>query len=791
MTFKHKLSRRLALLKDRRVVVATAAIAAAAVFACEKPVSLTDPVTSPAARLVVSPKVLTLPLNQVADFMAVGLTSSGDTANVAVSWSVSSGSVTDTSTSGGKHYGRYKAGSGSGKVNVVATGNPGGTSDTAVVTVTPVPVASVTLSPTSASVQVGGTIQLAAVAKDSSGNILAGRAMTWSSSNSLIATVTSAGLATAIAAGTAMITATSEGQSGTAAIAVTNVPVASVTVSPALASVPIAQTLQLTAILKDASGNTLSGRTVTWTSSNTASATVSSSGVVTGVAAGSATVTATSEGQSGTAAITVTIVPVASVTVSPASGSVLVGQTLQLTATLKDASGNTLTGRTVTWTSSNTAWATVSSSGLVTGAAAGAVTITATSEGKSGTAAITVTNVPVASVTVSPASGSVLVGQTLQLTATLKDAGGNILTGRTVTWTSSNTAWATLSSSGVVTGVAAGSVTVTATSEGQSGTAAIIVTNPAGFSPSCQQTAYLRLVEVATANDLHAALDSARAGDQIHLADGTYDANGWGFAVNVSGTAAHCIKLYGSPAAIIDANSLTGWDGLTLNGPSYWTFEGFTITNALRAVIAFGASHDYFHNLQIHHTGQAGIELKTSSTHNVIEASTIWDTGVAVAVWGEGIYIGTADIGGSDHCDSNAVVGNTMGPNVRAEHIDVKPGSDYGLIRDNAFDGTGEVEQLDNVNSWVSLDGNGWLVQHNSGHNVIRYGMKVEAPGTANLFTNNLIDETAGGDPQKYGFRIEAAAVGNILLCDNQVINADAFRDDGLACQPTASTPGP
>src|SRR5207248_6857681 len=329
----------------------------------------------------------------------------------------------------------------------------------------------------------------------------------------------------------------------------TNVPVASVTVSPASGSVLVGQTLQLSAAPKDVDGNTLTGRTVTWTSSNTAWATVSSSGVVTGVTAGTATITGTSEGQSGTAVITVTNVPVASVTVSPASGSVPVGQTLQLSATPKDAGGKVLTGRTVTWTSSNTGAATASGSGVVTGVAAGQVTITATSEGKSGAASINVTLVPVASVTVSPASGSVLVGQTLQFAATLKDAGGNILTGRTVTWTSSNTAWATASSSGVVTGVAAGSVTVTATSEGRSGTAAIIVTNPAGFSPSCQQTAYLRLVEAATANDLHAAHDSARAGDQSHLPGGTYDANGWGFAVNVSGTAAHCIKLYGSPAA--------------------------------------------------------------------------------------------------------------------------------------------------------------------------------------------------------------------------------------------------
>ncbi len=108
--------------------------------------------------------------------------------------------------------------------------------------------------------------------------------------------------------------------------------------------------------------------------------------------AGSATITATSEGKSGTSALTVTPVPVASVTVAPASASVAVGATLQLTATPKDANGNPLTGRVVTWQSSNNTIAGVNGSGLVSGVAAGGpVTITATSEGKSGSSSITVT----------------------------------------------------------------------------------------------------------------------------------------------------------------------------------------------------------------------------------------------------------------------------------------------------------------------------------------------------------------------------------------------------------------
>src|SRR5438309_2140033 len=302
MTFKHKLSARLALMRDRCVAVVAAVIAFAAVHACRQPLTPAQPLT----RIAISPRTLSLQQNQTSDFTVVGFTTTGDTASVVVSWSVTSGSITDTSTSSGKHYGRYKAGPDTGRVKVVAHGNPGGTSDTAAVTVTSAPVASVAVSPVSVSEQVGQTVALSATTKDAAGNVLSGRTVTWASSNAAAATVSASGVVTGVAAGSATITATSEGQGGTAAITVTPVPVASVTVAPASGSVVAGLTLQFTATPKDASGNPLSGRVVTWGSSNTAVATVNGSGLVMGVAAGSATITATSEGRSGTGAVTVT-----------------------------------------------------------------------------------------------------------------------------------------------------------------------------------------------------------------------------------------------------------------------------------------------------------------------------------------------------------------------------------------------------------------------------------------------------------------------------------------------------
>src|SRR5947208_9962516 len=381
MTFKHKLSVRLALLKDAWLVVALAALG------CEKPVALTD--STATIRLQITPKSVTLPPGGATRLTAVAFTPVGDTANIHVNWTVSGGSIADTSTNGGRHYAGYQATPDAGVFRVVASG-PAATPDTATVTVVGARVAAVKVIPAVVSLLVGAAVQLTATTTDSAGNLLSGRSISWSSSDAAVASVNSSGLVTSVAQGSATITATSEGQSAAVPVTVTSVPVASLQISPASANVFVGQTLPLTATTKDAAGNTLTGRPVAWASSNPSVVTVSSSGQVAGVTQGSVAITATSESKTATATINVAIVPVASVRVSPASASLPVGQTLQLTATPQDSAGNPLTARPVTWTSSNPSVATVSTSGRVTGSTAGSATITATSEGKSGTSAITV-----------------------------------------------------------------------------------------------------------------------------------------------------------------------------------------------------------------------------------------------------------------------------------------------------------------------------------------------------------------------------------------------------------------
>src|SRR6266576_1088846 len=399
MTFKHKLSSRLARLWARRAPAA-AVIAVGVIFGCLRAVP-TDARTL--VRLVILPPLVSLAVSQSTDFYVFGITDANDSVAVAVDWSATGGTIIDSTVvnGNGMHKGHFRAGGQPGNFKVTASDPASGKSDSAsvVVTSTVSTIASVVVIPANAGAVIGGTIQFVAVPLDANGTALGGRVISWSSSNTSVASVDGNGLATALAAGTASITATSEGVTGSGSFTVstTVLPVASVTISPASASVVVGLTAQLSATLRDANGNTVSGRSITWSSTSASVATVSGTGLVTGVAVGSASVIATSEGKADTAVVTVTSAappPVASVTISPASASVVVGLTAQLSATLRDASGNTLTGRTITWSSTSTSVATVSGTGVVTGVAAGSASVTATSEGKVGTAAITVTTPP-------------------------------------------------------------------------------------------------------------------------------------------------------------------------------------------------------------------------------------------------------------------------------------------------------------------------------------------------------------------------------------------------------------
>ena len=275
----------------------------------------------------------------------------------------------------------------------IITARSGNASATTNVVVQPA-VTSVVLTPGSSTLQVNATRQMNVAVTGANGQSIAGRLVTYSSSSTSVATVNASGVVSGVATGRATITAEStlDQVSGTATVDVVPVSVASIAITPPGAQTAFqGLTLQLAATLRDGSGNILTGRTVSWTSSNPSIASVTA-GLVTGVALGNVQITAESEGVVGSTTVTVAPRPVATVTLSPNPASVKIGQSTQLSLDLRDANGNQLTtaGRTVVWDSSNKPVATVTD-GVVNGISNGSATISVTVDGKPAAVVVSVT----------------------------------------------------------------------------------------------------------------------------------------------------------------------------------------------------------------------------------------------------------------------------------------------------------------------------------------------------------------------------------------------------------------
>ncbi len=269
-----------------------------------------------------------------------------------------------------------------------------------------------------------------------------------------------------------------------AALSQTTIPVNSVALTPSnptISTVGNTQQLVATATYNDNSQVVVTNA-ATYSSSNTAVATVNSTGLVTAVASGNATITATYGGTSGTTVVTVGAVTVSSLAISPSAPSItayLGTQQLTVTATYSDATTQDVTSA-AGYSIDNSAIATVSNAGLLTGVSNGTATVTVTYQGVSATATVTVNMPTVSSLAISP-SAKTLAGQnqTVQLavTATLSD-GSTLDVTNSATYTSSNTSSATVSSSGLVTSASPGTAVITATYQGVSSTSTITVTAP-------------------------------------------------------------------------------------------------------------------------------------------------------------------------------------------------------------------------------------------------------------------------------------------------------------------------
>ncbi|MEV4319726.1 right-handed parallel beta-helix repeat-containing protein [Actinocrispum sp. NPDC049592] len=240
-------------------------------------------------------------------------------------------------------------------------------------------------------------------------------------------------------------------------------------------------------------------------------------------------------------------------------------------------------------------------------------------------------------------------------------------------------------------------------------------------------------VNVSTAAQLRAALAKAAPGQTIKLAAGTYHGS---FVAQKAGTSAKPITLTGPANAVLindgpagdppDCPAPTsGFDsgyGLWLYNAPYWNLTGFTVAESKKGIVADNSQHTVIDGVYVHHVDEEGVHFRKSSADSIIRDSKVTDTGLVQKGYGEGVYIGSAvsnwgchgNSGGVDKSDRVQVLGNTIGPNVTAESLDIKEGTLNGVVRGNTFNGKG-ITGEHSADSWVDVKGTDYTIEDNTG----------------------------------------------------------------------------
>lgn len=257
----------------------------------------------------------------------------------------------------------------------------------------PVSLVSIALVPTSPSITKGATQQFSATGtySDNTTKDLTS-SVTWNSATTSVATISSGGLVTGVGVGESVISATSESVNAKTTITITAANLVSIAVTPMNPSIAKGLTQQFTATATY-SDNTTKDITssATWSSGNTAAATITTNGLASAVGIGTSAITATSGTISGNTSLTVTVAKLVSIVIKPADTTISQGVSQQFRAigTYTDNTTNDITS-SVTWNSTTTATATISTIGLAYAAGIGTSKISATSESISANTTLTV-----------------------------------------------------------------------------------------------------------------------------------------------------------------------------------------------------------------------------------------------------------------------------------------------------------------------------------------------------------------------------------------------------------------
>lgn len=269
------------------------------------------------------------------------------------------------------------------------------------------------------------------------------------------------------------------------------------------------------------------------------------------------------------------------------------------------------------------------------------------------------------------------------------------------------------------------------------------------------------VVNVSSSKALSKALSKAAPGDKIVIASGTYPGT---FQLKKSGLKDKPIWVVGS-----DDSSMPVLDGGDYNNKTTFAIEGddkgisyiyvqnIKVTNARGGITVDNADYVTIDGVEAYGVGQAGIHLRDGSEYNIIKNSYIHDTGLYNVKYGEGIYIGSDYRkwpGGSSSSEYNPkvdhaqIINNIIGPNVTAEHIDIKEGSSYAYVIGNTFNAAGMIDILNGGLSYIDFKGNYAEAAYNLGNqngneyfeNAFEVNTKSEGWGFYNAIHDNVLN---------------------------------------------------
>ncbi|MGA1988514.1 MAG: Ig-like domain-containing protein, partial [Candidatus Sulfotelmatobacter sp.] len=469
-------------------VAAGVAVGSTAVTAVSGAISGSTTLTVTSAALVsiaLTPAIPTIPSGTTLQFTATGTFTDGSTQNITdtVQWSSETPAVATISNAAPTQGLATSVGAGT----TTITASSGAVAGSTTVTVTPAVLVSLAITPPTPTIALGTQQQFTATGTFSDGSTqnLTSTA-TWSSGTPSTVTITNAGLAQSVGIGTATISAALGTVSSSTVLTVTSATLVSIAITPPTATVAFGTTQQFTATGTFSDGTTQNlTQTGHWSSSIATAATISdtagAAGLASALSAGTTTIGISWESISATAPLVVTPAVLVSIAITPLTPAIALGATQQFTATGTYADGTSQNLTTVvTWSSSSANVATISnaagSNGLATTSGQGTATISAASNSVSSSTTITVAGPTLVSIAITPANGATLPGSTLQFDAvgTYTDGSTQDLTSQ-VNWSSSAPTVATITNTGLATGIVDGSSTIQAIYGTVAGTASLIV----------------------------------------------------------------------------------------------------------------------------------------------------------------------------------------------------------------------------------------------------------------------------------------------------------------------------